>query len=172
MTTLAELITAISEQNDLSQRADDFLYASARRTDAGDTVNANTLMIEAINLLRDNPGIRNDLLISQVAFEFVRMGQMNRAGNAVNYIVDVAIRDEALARMAIERAKVSLQDASNIVNAISDTTIRNTTIGDVAISVATQGNLTTARTVVLQITDAGYAAQIDRQCIRESSKEL
>lgn len=178
MITIIELIAAINEQPNLFKRADDFLYASARQADKTQYTNATALLDEVVNILRDNPVVRTnplnniDVFISQIAYEFTRLQQMNRAGNAVNFIADTAIKNEALGRMAIERAKVSLQDASNIAQAITDSTIKNETIGAVAIAIATQGNLTTARTVVAQITDAGYAAQIDRQCVRESSKGL
>lgn len=180
MITLTELINAINEQPDLSARCDDFLYASARQSDKGNVANANTLLIEAVNLLRDNVAIRNDLLISQVAFEFVRMGQMNRAGNAVNYIADETTKNEALGRMAIERAKTNAQDAVNIAQAITDSAIQNDTLASITTNVAITGDLTTARIVAQMLPDdiidpqtgVSLKYQIDRQAIRESSKGL
>lgn len=170
--TLQTLINAINETSDLSQRCDDFLYASARQTDKGNTVNGNALLVEALNLLRDNTDIRNDYFISQVAFEFTRLQQMNRAGNAVNYISDPDIYNATLARMATERAKTSLQDANNIVQAITDSTIKDQTISSVAIIVAQSGDLTTARNIVNSINDNELRVTMDRTCIRESSKGL
>lgn len=172
MTTLSELINAINEEPVLITRCDDFLYTSARRTDTGDNTNANALMVEALNILRDNPAIRDDMLISQIAFEFVRMGQMNRAGNAVNYIADQAIKDDSLSRMAIERAKTNTLDAVNIAQAISNEANQEQTLEQVAINVAIAGDLTTARAVVATIADASFRASANRKVIRESSKGL
>lgn len=172
MTTLSELINAIAEQPDLLIRCDDFLYASARQLDKGNSANANELLYEAISLLRDNPAIRDDPLISQIAFEFVRMGQMNRAGNAVNYIVNQNIKNDALSRMAVERAKVNTLDAVNIAQAINDATKQDETLAQVATNVAIAGDLTTARAVVATIADTSYRASAERKAIRESSKGL
>lgn len=172
MTTLNELIEALNLNDDLYSRADDFLYATTQQINVGNTANGTALLNEAVNILRDNVTIRDDLLISQIAYEFVCLGQMNRAGNAVNLISDESIKNETLARMAIERAKTDLGDAGSITGAITDSTVKDATIGAVAVTTAQAGNLAGARNIVQAIVDADYRDMMDRTCIRESSKGL
>lgn len=174
MDTLQDLSTAIGTVTDIEDRANLWLRAGAQHTNKGNYITAVTMLVNSRELVANfmQAGSAKNYLVSQLAYEFARARDTDKAKNALAYIEDSEIKDTTRARIAVQASKYNVNIANDIVGTITDILIRDNAITNVAYERAKLGNLNEALTIANQISDAQLIPTVRREVIKYSSEVI